>query len=799
MQESFRNRPRFTLDRFQVLFYVAIVFFAVICARLGYLQIMHVDDYRKLSDEQNSRGVVLPAKRGNIYTRDYRTDELFPLAQNSTSYTIFVDPMLLAEGSETKVLDTLFPMLWEAKQAANKDEEDNKTKAEKIAPEKPTQVTTTTGEQVATADATAITAEKQPTNTGEENQEKVATPILSSEQEYRNYLSQKFTTKDVVRRELHDIPDDALKVVTEAYLPGVSVENGILVINPTLIDNPDDAATKLATILGRDYKEIYPLMVRKKVRYAMLANRVSPDIRDKIEKLAIRGIGSIPEYRRVYPEGSLAAQVVGFLDHDEKGVYGIEGKFNDTLAGKNGLRRTQVDPFNRQITVGDITIQDAQDGASLVLTIDRAIQAVVEKELKAVVDSQRADSGQVIMMDPHTGAILALAHYPTFDPNNYSAVYEREDLIKTENIKKWVDAAGNVQEEKEVTWATPEGEHPIIEYDYEYVIRNGFRYPVYTEFDKDQQPIKKMIFKNRTGEGVFALRAGTAPYEPGSVFKPIVMSMALDAGEVTPTTRSKYNGPVQLDEMLRGKPITIKNALGKYWGFETMTEVIEHSSNIGMTFVAQKLGRATFYDYLKKFGFGERTDVEFEGEDPGYFANYTKWTDSELITKGFGQGITVNLFQMASAYSALANGGLLMKPYIVDKEILPNGQVIKTEPKTIRRVIDAETSSEISQILISSVRKGYAIRANIPGYFIAGKTGTSQTYSKSGVALSDLGTTIATFGGYAPATDAKFIMIAKVDRPRNTEWGEATAGVIFRAVTEELLKNYFAIPPEEEK
>ncbi|MDD3066651.1 MAG: penicillin-binding protein 2 [Candidatus Gracilibacteria bacterium] len=799
MQESFRNRSRFTMDRFQVLFYAAIVFFAVICARLGYLQIMHADDYRKLSDEQNSRGVVLPAKRGNIYARDYRTDELFPLAQNSTTYTIFIDPMLLADGSETKVLDTLFPMLWQAKQQANKSDEDDKTAAKKIAPTKPTQVVSAEGEKVATADAAVSTPEAQPTNTGEENQSTAATPILSDEATYRNYLIQKFTTKDVVRRELHDIPDDALKVVTEAFLPGVSVESGMLVINPTLIDNPDDTAIKLATILGKDYKDIYPLMVRKKVRYAMLANKVSPDIRDKIEKLAIRGVGSIPEYRRVYPEGSLAAQVVGFLDHDEKGVYGIEGKFNDALAGKNGLRRTQVDPFNRQITVGDITIQNAQDGESLVLTIDRAIQTMVETSLKQVVDNQRADSGQVIVMDPHTGAILALAHYPTFDPNNYSAVYEREDLIKKENIKKWVDAAGNVQEEKEVTWETPEGEKPVTQYDYEYIIRNGYYFPVYTEYDKAEQPTKKMIFKNRTGEGVFALRAGTSPYEPGSVFKPIVMSMALDAGEVTPTSRGKYNGPVQLDEMLRGKPITIKNALGKYWGFETMTEIIEHSSNIGMTFVAQKLGRATFYDYLKKFGFGERTDVEFEGEDPGYFANYTKWTESELVTKGFGQGITVNLFQMASAYSALANGGLLMKPYIVDKEILPSGQIIKTEPKTIRRVIDEETSAEISQILISSVRNGYAIRANIPGYFVGGKTGTSQTYSKAGFALNDIGTTIATFGGYAPATDAKFIMICKVDKPRGTEWGEATAGVIFRAVTEELLKNYFAIPPEEVK
>ena len=739
------------------------------------MQIFEVDEYRALSEDQNSRGVVLPAKRGNIYARDYRTDELFPLAQNSTTYTIFADPMLLDSGSEAGIADLLLPLLWEAQQQLLDEDEE-------------IEVELSVEEDEEKEDLTAEVIE---------NPEEEVDIQRDSQAAFRNRLISKLTTKDVVRRELYDIGEAELQLVMEAFLPGVGVDGEILTINPALIDNPEDTATKLATILATDYDNVYPLMIRKKVRYVKLLSKVSSDIRDEIEALGIRGIGSIAEYRRIYPEGELAAQVVGFLNHDEEGAYGVEGSYNDVLAGEDGLRKTQVDPLNRQITVGDITIENAEDGNSVVLTIDRAIQEVAERELAAMVDSQRADSGQVIVMEPYTGAILALAHYPTYNPNEYGDVYEMEELVKHIEKHKNVDAEGNVIEVEEEIWETAEGEKITTEWGVDYIIRDSYRFPVYSEYDAEGKVLKKVIYANRLGEGVFALKAATDPYEPGSVFKPIVMSMALDAGEVTPTTKSIYNSPVQLDEMLRGKPITIKNAEGSYHGMETMTEVIENSSNIGMTFVAEQLGKATFYDYLVKFGFGERSGVDFEGEDAGSLANYTKWTLSETITKAFGQGITTNLFQMAAAYSALANGGLLMKPYIVDEEITPDGEVIKHEAKTIRRVIDAETSATITQMLVASVEEGLAVRGGVEGYFVAGKTGTSQTYLR-GKALNDLGTTITAFGGYAPATNPKFIMIVKIDRPRVSEWGASTAAPVFHAVAEEMLTNYFAIPPKED-
>jgi stage V sporulation protein D (sporulation-specific penicillin-binding protein) len=752
------------INRFHALFYTTIFCFLAIVSRLAWLQIVHSADYKNLAEEQNARGVVLPAKRGNIYAKDYRTNELFPLAQNSTTYTIFADPLLIENGSEVAVVEMLLPLLFQDTGHRTQD--------------------TGVGNEV---------VEDSDEDSEAENGEVTINP----KEEFRNNLIKKLTTKDVMRRELHQVSVEEGRLVADSHLPGVATEEGIIVINPTLINDPEDTATKLATILAGNYDEIYPLMIRKKVRYSKLAAKVTPAMRDAIAELGIRGIGSIPEYRRVYPEGSLAAQVIGFLDHDEQGAYGVEGALDKKLRGQDGLRQTQVDPFNRQITVGDVMIDDAKDGTSLVLTIDRAIQEMAERELEKVVDFQRADGGQAIVMDPATGAILALAHSPTFDPNAYGDVYVMEELEKKEKEKKWVDEEGNIQKEIEIWWETADGEKTYTEWGVEYIIRAGYRYPVFTEY-RDGEEFRKSISDNRVGEGAFGLKAATDPYEPGSVFKSIVMAAALDAGEVELTTRSPYNGPVELDEInyLTKRPIVIKNSQNQYHGQETMSEVLANSSNIGMTFVAQKLGPATFYDYLEKFGFGERTEVEFDGEDAGMIENYTKWSKSELVTKGFGQGISVNFFQMAAAYSVLANGGLLMQPYIIDEEILPDGRRIKTEAKTIRRVIDAKTSREITEMLVNSVKTGAAKPAQVEGYFIAGKTGTSQTYLR-GRALSDLGTTIAAFGGYAPATDPKFVLLIKVDRPRVSEWGAAVAAPIFQKVSEELLKNYFAIPPSE--
>lgn len=786
MQTRASLRTRTVVDRFTVLFFVAVTFFVVIVGKLAWLQVIHAAEYKKLAEEQNSRGVILPAKRGVIYAKDYRTDELFPLAQNSTTYTIFADPVLIEQGKESVIADALAPLLYvpPEEEAALAKEKLQATLTVIPTPAAPPLASPTTLVPLPGQQTTDLTENAESTS--------VIPEIIDPKKEFHDRLLDRLVVKDVVRRVLPVASHEILNAVADSHLPGVEIDdkNLALIINPMLMSDTDKIAKSLAALIDKKYDDIYPLLTRKKVRYVKLASNISAVVRDQIVKLDLKGIGTIPEYRRIYPEKTLAAQIVGFLNHDGSGSYGVEGSYQKLLAGTPGLRRTQVDPMNRQITVGDITIRDAEDGASVVLTIDRSIQEIVERKLEEVVRQQRADSAQVIIMDPHTGAIMAFAHYPTFDSNDYGAVFEREELIKNERKVMKVDASGEVREVLEERWKTPAGEPVVTEFDRDYIIREGWRYPVFTEGDK------KIIYNNRLGPNVFSPKAITEPYEPGSVFKPIVMSMAIDAGEVTPNTRSPYSTPVKIGESINGREIYIRNALGHYFGRETMTEVIMHSSNIGMTFVAQKLGRATFYDYLKKFGFGERTEIELEGEDAGYYENYTKWSESELVTKAFGQGISVNLVQMATAYSALANGGVLMKPYIISEEVHPDGHRIKTEPETIRRVVSADTATTSTGILIASVRDGFARKGGVPGYYVGGKTGTSQTYGRGGKVFSQLGTTIATFGGYAPATNAKFVMIVKFDRPRSSEWGEASAGVVFHDVSEELLKNYFAIPPE---
>lgn len=755
-------------NRFQIVFVAFGVFFALIGLRLGWLQIVQGAEFVKVAEEQNTRGIVLPARRGTIFAQDYRTGELHPLAQNSTTYTIFADPLLLT--GEPQLAAQLAELLWRPEMAAEFMPAEPATGANPSQPAAPAdpaaQVQAQAGAETPGQTATGANPTGQPGQ--------VAQQVIDPKTLFAQKILGQLSTKDVTQRILPVESEEALRLIASAQLPGISVATGQLVINPNLIANPADTATQLAAVLEKQYNEIYPLLRPQKVRYVRLASRVDISIREAIVALNVRGIGSIPEYRRVYPEKELAANVVGFINNEGQGTYGIEGSFQRALAGKDGLRRTQVDPFNRQITVGDVTIEDAVDGADVVLTIDRAIQSFTERELAKVVNDQRADGGQAIVMDPKTGAILALAQVPTFDPNNYGQVYEREEIRLDE---------------------TGKSSQIVTEYEKEYVIRQGFRYPVFYE-PGENGALKAVIYTNRVGSGALAMKPLTDPYEPGSIFKPIAMAAALDAGLVTPNTRSSYSGPIELDEYIGTRQIVIKNANNKYSGRETMTEVIGNSSNIGMAFVVQKLGRAMFYDYLKRFGFAERTDIELDGENTGKVANYTTWSEAELITKSFGQGLTVNLIQMAAAYSALANGGLLMQPYIVAEEIRGDGSRVATSPKTIRRVISREASSQITSILITSVNQFYARTSRVEGYLVAGKTGTSQTYSRSGQPFTQLGTTVTSFAGYAPATDPKFVMVIKIERPRVVQWGEQTAGIVFKNVADELVRNYYAVAPK---
>ena len=321
-------------------------------------------------------------------------------------------------------------------------------------------------------------------------------------------------------------------------------------------------------------------------------------------------------------------------------------------------------------------------------------------------------------------------------------------------------------------------------------------YYIFEETNKEGQT-EYYRYDNYVGPEAYQNKPVALPYEPGSVFKPLVMSAAIDDKDLTPNSTFNDSGPVGVDwnKHTGDYDYFIHNSLNNYYGpGTTMTTVLEKSLNTGMTYVAKTIGPALMYNYLTKYGFGERTDIEFANESAGYMEYYDLWTESELATHAFGQGITVTLAQLTSAFCALANGGVLFQPHVIKEIRDDDGTTTKIEPTEIRRVISEETSSKLTAMLVSVVENGLEQRSKVADHYVAGKTGTAQTY-KNGVAVKGVGTTIASFCGYAPIDKPKFVMCVKYDHPRSNEWGGGTASITFTEIAEYLF-DYYNIPPD---
>ncbi|MBI5147791.1 MAG: penicillin-binding protein 2 [Parcubacteria group bacterium] len=460
---------------------------------------------------------------------------------------------------------------------------------------------------------------------------------------------------------------------------------------PDEIADKKGAAEILSPIAGIEADRLLKMFDKKGDLYELLVKKAAPEQITAVKKSGVGGIYIDGRMMRHYPMAGSASQLLGFVGasaDDEKmaGRYGVELFYDERLSGKQGD------------TVGD-KIKNIDYGEDVVLTVDRNLQNESEKILAGLTEKFEAEGGTVIIEDPKTGKILAMAGNPAFDLNNY-----------------------------------------------------------------DKSNVK--LFLNPAAQKI---------YEPGSVFKVVTMASGLDAGKITPDTAYYDNGELTIN----GR--TIKNWDLKAHGKLTMTGVIEGSVNTGAVFAERRLGHDLFYDYLKKFGFEEKTGVDLPGELNGSLKNLKESArDINFATASFGQGVSVTPLQLINAVAVIANGGVLMRPYV-------NASL---EPMVIRRVVGEEAARQTAAMMESAVEK--AKIAAIPNYRVAGKTGTAQIpdFTKGGYSDSF----IHTFVGFAPVSSPRFIILIKLDKPRATLAG-MTVVPAFKELAQFVL-NYYGVPPD---
>lgn len=484
---------------------------------------------------------------------------------------------------------------------------------------------------------------------------------------------------------------------------------------PKEVDDPEEAAEILAQILELDKDSVLEKLKLKDDPYEPLKNKLEEETAAQVKNANLKGIYLSNEELRWYPQKFLACHSLGFLGFKEgqrAGQYGVEEYYQEELAGKTGLIKAQKDALGRWVMAGDYyEIESAQDGSDIFLTLDPNIQFMAEQKLKALLGKWQSASGSIIVMEPKTGAIKAMASLPEFDPNFYQ---------KTEDID---------------------------------------------------------IFLNPVTQKLF---------EPGSIFKPITMAAGLDTAKITPETTYVDTGAVQIGGY------TIKNAAERNYGLSSMTKVLEKSINTGAVFVERQTGEENFKKYVEAFGFDRPTGIDLAGESSGNISNLKSGREINFATASFGQGIAVTPIQMASAISVIANGGKLMKPYLVDKIVYPDGQEKKTEPIMTRQVVSERTAAKLTAMLVSTVRNGYD-KIKLDRYFVAGKTGTAQIPSPDGGYSDEY---IHSFVGYAPAYDPKFLIFIKMDKPAGITFASDSLSPVFADMAQYLL-NYYEVPPEE--
>ena len=484
------------------------------------------------------------------------------------------------------------------------------------------------------------------------------------------------------------------------------------------LENKEEAADAISQILKQKKEEILKTIDAGEGFYKTVKENLSKEEIDGINNLKMKGVDVSWQYKRLYPNLNTGSQIAGFLNKDGQGQYGLEEYFNDSLAGEEKFENKKVTPWGFLFSSSENS--SAQDN-DLYLTVDYSIQFEAEKILKAGVEKYGAKGGEILVAEPATGKIIAMAQYPNFDPNKYG----------------------------------------------ESAMEN---------------------FSNKSVQTTF---------EPGSIFKPITIAIALNEGKITPYTI--FNDNLGYREVSGYK---VYNYSQKAWGTRKMYETLQYSINVGAMDAESLIGNQTFYDYLiNRFELDEETGIELAGEVVSQNKELKKSLDNNIqvtfANAAFGQGVEMTPLQIVRAFCGFANKGQMPeKMQIIEKKIT-DGKESLPDNQTFKTLISQENDDKLVKMMINVVENGYGHLAKIPGYYIAGKTGTAQVpYSILGEnrkGYSDQ--TWQTFMGFAPAYNPRFVMLVKLDNPQKTKTSEYSAVPMFHDLAKYIL-DYWQIAPD---
>jgi cell division protein FtsI (penicillin-binding protein 3) len=503
-----------------------------------------------------------------------------------------------------------------------------------------------------------------------------------------------------------DLPAERGSIVDRTGAPlAITLEARDIYADPRYVTDPIGEAGTIARVLDLRRREVERLLRTEDATFVFLSRQVDVEVADRLERMALPGIGFLEVPKRYYPAGPLAPQVLGFVGVDATGLAGLEFRYEEELAGTPGTRTVELSADGLPIAAGMEVVDPAVPGETLVTTLDREVQYLAQEALRRAVKANHAKGGTIVVMDPRSGEVYAMASYPWFDPNDFASA-DRE------------------------------------------AVRN---------------------------------RAVTDMFEPGSVNKVVTAAAALETGAVG--LREVFEVPW----WMRVGGYTVNDSHRHAVQPMTLGDIVVHSSNIGSAMVAERIGSAGLASVLARFGYGTPTGVGFPGEAGGVVPDLLDWTDVTRATVSYGQGISMTPLQMAAVYATVANDGVWVQPRLVRGTEGGDGLLEPATPER-RRVLSEETARMLTRMLASVVETGTGGAAQIPGYQVAGKTGTARKLVDGRYVQRYM----ASFVGFLPASEPRVVIAVSIDEPR-TVYGGVAAAPVFSEIARHVIQR-LAIP-----